>query len=135
VLSLDLQKIHIVGWGGIDIYYLINDVVNELGALPTLINRMKEVTFNAKQQLQFGKSALSIRRYGTTKNHVLYTDSDAAIVLTPQRGEDRGVDLWRTYNRVQENILHGSSHGINEVGQNRKINLGLWQLAQAYLNN
>ncbi len=87
--------------------------------------------------------------------HVLrFADADGNIktavksdqLLFPRRGDDRGTDLWTTFNVVQENSLKGgiSAHGYNANGQWRRsttrevkgidqdvrLNKALWVLAE-----
>lgn len=62
-------------------------------------------------------------------------------LLTPRRFEDRGSDLWTTFNRVQENLTKGGIVGrtargrrtrtrpVNGIDQNVKLNRALWVLA------
>lgn len=58
---------------------------------------------------------------------------------------DNGSDLWRTFNRVQENLMKGNVHlltktgkirkarGINSISKNVDLNQRLWKLAESYL--
>ena len=62
-------------------------------------------------------------------------------LLGVRRAADEGSDLWRVYNRVQENLLRGGLAGHSESGRRMhtraikairedvRINLGLWNLA------
>jgi Domain of unknown function (DUF932) len=69
-----------------------------------------------------------------------------AQLLEPRRREDVGNDLWRTFNRVQENVIAGglsaiqrdasgrrvrrvSTRRINGIDQDVRLNRALWQLA------
>jgi hypothetical protein len=71
-----------------------------------------------------------------------YLEAPAAL-LTARRGEDAGTDLWRAYNRVQENVLNGhpamrSTDGrairkVLGVATAAKINARLFDLAVGYL--
>jgi hypothetical protein len=85
----------------------------------------------------FAAAALTLR----------YDNADAAPIraeqlLTPRRIDDRGDDLWRTFNRVQENVIRGGLQGRNASGQRHttravkgidqdvKLNRALWVLAE-----
>jgi len=63
-------------------------------------------------------------------------------LLTVRRREDRGDDLWKVFNRVQENVIRGGTvlvrgstgkqsyaRGVESIDADIKINAGLWQLA------
>ena len=65
-----------------------------------------------------------------------------AQVLMPRRVDDRGSDLWSTFNRIQENLVKGGLNGRNTRGrrqstrpvqgidQNVRLNRALWMLAE-----
>ena len=77
-------------------------------------------------------------------------ETDTAIkpaqLLAPRRRDDVGNDLWRVFNRVQENAIRGGLHGIGRDANNRqrratmrevkgidadvKINRALWHLTE-----
>jgi Domain of unknown function (DUF932) len=87
--------------------------------------------------------------------HILrFADADGKVttpitadqLLTPRRREDVGGDLWRTFNRVQENVIAGglsavqrdangrrvrrvSTRRINGIDQDVRLNRALWELA------
>jgi hypothetical protein len=64
-------------------------------------------------------------------------------LLAARRPDDQGRDLWRTFNRVQENVIRGGLQGLNAAGTRRvssrairgidgdvRLNTALWQLAE-----
>lgn len=64
-------------------------------------------------------------------------------LLAARRPDDQGRDLWRTFNRVQENVIRGGLQGLNATGSRRvssrairgidgdvRLNTALWQLAE-----
>lgn len=63
-------------------------------------------------------------------------------MLQARRFDDRALDLWTTFSRVQENMIKGGLHGRNGNGrsmttravtgidQNVKLNRALWVLAE-----
>ena len=98
---------------------------------------------NLDEQMAFAESARIIR-FGDAEGKV---DSPitAQQLLAPRRSADIGNDLWKTFQRVQENTVRGglSSMGYNADGRLRrattrevrgidgdiKLNKALWQLA------
>ena len=69
------------------------------------------------------------------------------LVATTRRVEDLGTDLWRTFNRVQENVLSGgitraipedpkkrvsTTRKIKDFSRINRINVDLWNLASSY---
>ena len=86
------------------------------------------------------------RRALETRNLTLEEDlsSKADEILSPQREEDDGNDLWSVYNRIQENLINGNFEvrtkkgyrkgtSIRSIDRNIKINESLWNLAKSYL--
>jgi hypothetical protein len=77
------------------------------------------------------------------------TPITADQLLAPRRYADAGNDLWKTFNRVQENVIAGglsavqrdaegrrvrrvSTRRIAGIDQDAKLNRALWQLAGPY---
>jgi len=109
-------------------------------------------TVKAWQQLQltdgeahaFAQSAHTLRFADGNGN--VTTPITADQLLMPRRNEDMGRDLWKTFNRVQENALKGGLHAIKHdengrrvrrvstreikgIDQGTQLNRALWQLA------
>ncbi len=77
---------------------------------------------------------------------VIDTPIEPAQLLRARRGEDRGNDLWNTFNRIQENVVKGGLHGIGVgtdgrrrrvstrevkgIDGNVNINKALWKMAE-----
>lgn len=112
-------------------------IVDEFEQVDSSKALMKGIELNPRQQNAFANAALSLR----------YDPEDNIPILGHQlnlarRDEDQGNDLWRTFNRVQENIMQGGLQGFNRNGgkvTTRKvtglnatvaINRGLWTLAE-----
>lgn len=97
------------------------------------------------EQAAFAEAAHTIR-FADTEGRVT-TPITAAQLLRPRRTEDTGADLWKTFNRVQENVIKGGLHGVQRddngrrlravttrqvkgIDQDVKLNRALWQLAE-----
>ncbi|CAM2161180.1 CP4-57 prophage; DUF932 domain-containing protein YfjQ [Paraburkholderia sacchari] len=88
------------------------------------------------EQMAFARAALTLRYDEGTSAPVTERQ-----ILAPRRVEDRGSDIWTTFNRVQENMIRGGLQGRNEKGkatttrpvagidQNIRLNRALWVLA------
>jgi len=69
-------------------------------------------------------------------------DMEIMGLLTPQRVEDEGNDLWKVFNTVQEKFIRGGAQVMNQRGKQTKmrkvdsivaqntINTKLWMLAE-----
>ena len=111
-------------------------IINEFERIDQNKERMRSITLSPRQQLAFGKAALSLK----------YDDAPPVTpeqVIAPKRVADVGSDLWRTFNRVQENLLKGGQPGTSTTGRRLttrkvtgihtdvKLNRALWTLADA----
>jgi hypothetical protein len=98
---------------------------------------MKRIELRPEQQQAFARAALSVR-YDPEENVPIEPDQ----LNQARRFDDRGADLWRTFNRVQENLLRGGLSGRNAngrrtttrevkgVSENVRLNRALWTLAE-----
>lgn len=97
---------------------------------------MEALRLTDGEQGAFARAALSLKYDDETPPPIA-----ADQLLQPRRYEDRGSDLWSTFNRVQENMTKGGIVGrtqrgrttrtraVNGIDQNVKINRALWVLA------
>lgn len=104
------------------------------------IENFRAIELKRDEQVAFAKAASALR-----------FEEDASPVapetlLIPHRPADEGNDLWRTFNRVQENVIRGgigysqqNSQGrtihrhtrpVRAVETDVKLNRGLWTLAE-----
>ncbi|CAM2164683.1 CP4-57 prophage; DUF932 domain-containing protein YfjQ [Burkholderia latens] len=99
---------------------------------------MKALTLSSGEQTAFARAALALR-YDTAEGPAPITEEQVNMA---RRWEDRGSDLWTTFNRAQENLTKGGLRGRNSAGrttttravtgiaQNISVNRGLWVLAE-----
>jgi hypothetical protein len=111
-------------------------VVKELPQLFDSIDSMRHVQLPEPAQQAFAHAA-AILRWGKDENIPVAP----ARLLATRRVVDEGSDLWRVFNRVQENLVKGglsartaegkrtSTRGINSVNADVKLNRDLWELA------
>jgi hypothetical protein len=111
----------------------VNEMINKLPGLVQKINLFKSTQLTEVQMQEFATKAAALR----SKETVNIMD-----VLTAERVEDEGNDLWAVFNRVQEKIVGGSyvygnkrrkARSIKNFQQDIKINEQLFELAEAYL--
>lgn len=116
----------------------------------------KCITLSAQEQRLFAESAHVLR---FPQAHIPAGDEDDAAVepvrrapiepdtlLRARRFDDRGADLWSTFNRVQENTIKGGQPGhtvgangrhrrattraVQGIDANRALNRALWTLME-----
>jgi hypothetical protein len=115
-------------------------IVDETQQIDARVNDMRALALRPAEQEAFAEAAASLRW------------DDAAPVqprqlLAPRRADDQGADMWRTFNRVQENLERGGVSYVQRDQQGRRIarretrpvqsidgsvslNRALWTLAQ-----
>lgn len=102
------------------------------------IDEMKEIELTPDEQGIFAKYALKS----------VYPETDLPPVRTEQilaerRRDDKGPELWKVFNRVQENVIKGGIRGnipnsyktrrtreIKSIDRNVKVNKDIWNLAE-----
>jgi hypothetical protein len=96
---------------------------------------MKHIELSPREQTAFARAALAERFEGEPP-------VTPEQVLTPERWEDDGTDLWRVFNRTQEHLVRGGlrartrnnrrtrTRAVTGIDQNVKLNRGLWVLAE-----
>lgn len=101
-------------------------------------NAMRIITLDEGEQDVLARSALALKYDAPDK----VTPVTEAQVLTPRRFDDRGSDLWSTFNRIQENLVKGGLNGrsaqgrcqrtrpVQGIDQNLRLNRALWMLAE-----
>lgn len=113
-------------------------VVDDFETVGHSVANMRAITLSAPEQVAFATAAIETR-FDTT-------EAPAPIkpeaLLTARRHDDKGANLWATFNRVQENVIRGGLRGrattgrrmstreITGIDQNVKTNRALWVLAE-----
>lgn len=122
-------------------YRLITDTHKAIGAA----RNWAQLQLTDGEQSAFAVAAHTLR-FADSEGRVT-TPIAPAQLLEPRRREDVGSDLWRTFNRVQENVIAGglsavqhtengervrrvSTRRIKGIDQDVKLNRALWQLAE-----
>ncbi len=111
-------------------------VLDEFKQVDSSKETMQGIILKPRQQEVLASAALQLR-YDPGEN----------VPIEPQqlnqarRMDDRGADLWRTFNRVQENLMQGGLQGhnanggrsttrrVSSVSENIRLNRALWTLA------
>jgi len=111
-------------------------ILNEFEQVDASKGIMQGITLKPEQQGIFARAALQLRYDEDEKPPI-----EADQLNETRRFDDRGPDLWRTFNRVQENMIQGGLQGTNAngrrmttrqvtgVNENIRLNRALWTLA------
>ena len=104
------------------------------------VTKMKTRVMSPTEIRDFAKKAVVLRSEDLPDR----LSSGIEKILEVKRSEDEGNDLWKVYNRAQENLMGGnfetrtkrgnrSGTSIRSIDRGIKMNEGLWSLAKAYL--
>ncbi|WP_324315844.1 DUF932 domain-containing protein [Povalibacter sp.] len=112
------------------------ELARQFPLLACQVERMESRKLEPQAQVRFAERALALR-YPQPE----LSGMQPSQLLTCRRTEDAGEDLWRTLNRVQENLLRGGmsrrsvggrlvrTRGITAIRQEVRLNTALWDLA------
>jgi hypothetical protein len=112
-------------------------IVEEFDKVDASKELMRGIELNQRQQNAFANAALQLRYDPEENIPILGHQLNLA-----RRDDDRGADLWRTFNRVQENIMQGGLQGFTRNGgktttrkvtglsETVRLNRALWTLAE-----
>lgn len=116
------------------------EIADSIPAIMSGLQEMKALTLTDGEREAFAESA-AILRYGSIETAPVRP----VKLLAPNRYEDSGSDMWRTFNTVQENCVRGGqkdfgkrnangqrmpkSRAVTGIDGNVSLNKALWHLA------
>ncbi|SFG24461.1 DUF932 domain-containing protein [Neptunomonas qingdaonensis] len=116
-------------------------LIDEIPNIAGTVEKFQSMRLTPEESHIFAQSALTMR-YGEDWKEVSPIQPDA--LLKARRSEDRDHNLWRIYNRTQENLLKGGLPGrsnsgrhtrtraIRSVTEDVRLNRALWQLTEHF---
>jgi hypothetical protein len=120
-------------------------MTDQFGAIAQSRTEMQNVRLDRGEQLIFAQAAAQFRfGVATMSDGSTVTNAPLPIadLLTPRREADVGDSLWKTFNRVQENVIVGGQDArsttgrrvqtrqVQSIDRNVSINRALWTLAE-----
>jgi len=109
----------------------VQEVIAKLPGLVQKINLFKSTELTENQMIEFATKAMELR----TKQRVNIMD-----VLSADRLQDVGNDLWLVFNRVQEKLIDGSyragkrkARSVKNFQKDIELNEKLFEIAESYL--
>ena len=126
----DLSMIH-AGFEAEDAYTLVQQFQGNMDKIIARIEDFQRVILSQYEQNLYAAKA-AIIRWG-----------DSAVIpanlLTAQRNEDCGDNLWTVYNKVQEHVMGGGfklgkrkARPLTNIDRNLEINSKLWELTENF---
>ena len=126
---------------------VVNEAVNDLPNKVKVLNDMKNRILTQEEKNKLALDAMLIRagiEPGSEKaKEFNYDDETIEDILDPKRDADKGNDLWKVFNVVQEKITQGDFHAaltgakvrkvrkIKSFEKDLKVNKELFKLATA----
>jgi Domain of unknown function (DUF932) len=108
-------------------------IFSEAPKVLDVIGKWQGIDLAPQEQFALAEAAHSIRFDEESK-------VTPEMLLSPRRYDDQGSDLWRTFNRVQENSTKGirqrtregrvTARAIRSIDGDVKLNRALWSLAE-----
>ena len=104
---------------------VVNQAVNDLPNRVQVLNDMKNRTLTQDEKNKLALDAMLIRaniKPGSEKAKEFNYDAETIVdILDPKREEDKGNDLWRVFNVVQEKVTQGDFHAALTGAKVRKV--------------
>jgi len=121
-----------------DVKRLTESFAGKLPKIEGSVNRMMEREMTTDEKIDFVRKSAEIR---FSKEKVL-NDLEIVGLLTPNRVEDEGDDMWKVFNVVQEKFVRGGVEysspkgrrtklrGLQNIMAVNQVNTKLWELAE-----
>lgn len=121
--SFGEMKLNHRGYSFEEMRKLVGDRVVSIEEQVAVMNAMKDTTLMKEQQRELAMQGLLIRGQVSKKEESKFRGKVDILtldeILTPERNEDKGNDLWNTFNVVQEKMVNGGFH--TQLGLNTKV--------------
>jgi len=121
-----------------DVKRLTESFAGKLPKIGGSVNRMMERDMTTDEKIDFVRKSAEIR---FSKEKVL-NDMEIVGLLSPNRTEDEGDDMWKVFNVVQEKFVRGGMEysspkgrrtklrGLQNIMAINQVNTKLWELAE-----
>ena len=104
---------------------VISQAVKDLPNKVEVLNSMRNRELTKEEQEKLALDAMLVRAGivpGSEKaKEFAYDEETIQDILEPKRDEDRGSDLWKTFNVIQEKITQGDFHAALKGAKVRKV--------------
>jgi len=138
--SFDTARIRHNSYEATQVIDICGETVKKAPMITGTVEKMKSIELSPMEQLIFANAAKPLRF--DKPNEI-----DTERILSAKRQADKGDDLWKVYNRTQENLLKGNvrydrhdaqgrytgrghTQEVKAIDKNVKLNQALWTLAE-----
>lgn len=145
-------KVRHMGYSFEFVKELVNKVTKQLPILFQIIENFERINLDGQQKRDLAYASYALKHadcFDKEKNIILKNKIDKQIdindIISPMREEDKGDNLWLTFNVIQERITSGDydkkninsnvrkARPVSNIRKNIIINKGMWELAEKYL--
>ena len=120
--SFGQMKLNHRGYSFEEMRKLVGDRVVSIEEQVEVMNAMKDTNLMKEQQRELAMKGLMIRGQVSKSEQASFRKKVDVLtldeILNPNRDEDKGTDLWNTFNVVQEKMIEGGFHtqlGLNST--------------------
>ena len=146
VSEKEFQTVRVTHWGDVQSKVIEGSytVLDESTKALEHAEAWSAIDLSPPEQHAFAESA-RVLRFGDPDGNVT-SPITAELLLRPRRPSDSGADLWRVFQKVQENVIKGglsaldrnstarprrvTSRAVNGIDQDQRLNRALWLLAE-----
>ena len=118
-------KIKHKGYSFSELRDVVSQAVKDLPNKVEVLNKMKSKILNKEEKEKLALDAMLIRAGITPDSDKAkkfeYDQETLEDILEPKREADKGDDLWRTFNVIQEKITQGDFHAALKGAKVRKV--------------
>jgi hypothetical protein len=94
-------------------------IAHQVSDVIPVIDAMRAIDLTQERREAFAEAAHAIR-FEPNENGETRAPVSPLALLTPRRAEDTNIDLWSTFNVVQENLVRGGLQG-RTIGSNGRM--------------
>jgi hypothetical protein len=142
------QKIRHVGFATAKVEQAAKVMAESAPRIINAVQKMQDITLDPSQYSWLAMEAVDARFPELTDSHKIL--HNVRQIGLPNRRADEGNDLWRSFNRIQENAIRGHRCArfytsddsktprrlppVTNIGRDLKLNAQLWDLAEQFVN-
>ena len=117
---------------------MTDNVITKIPSIINCVKKFKSTIMTQEAKKEFAKQAI-LARWKNGQDFLSIQD-----LLTPYRDEDRGDELWKVFNILQEKVINGgityvlpegrnqTVRALTNIDQKVTVNKKLWELADEY---
>lgn len=135
-----LEKVRHIGFAAQLVEQAVETLASQAPRMLGAVEKFQSVVLSEGEAREMARQAIELKFNSEEKTFELKPED----VLQARRYEDKGLSLWTTFNRIQENLIKGGLQGrtvngrrrtdrpVKSLGRDVRLNRALWTLAEDY---